>query len=222
MIFKPAGQRVSVEKYPDHYPYSHSRYAPSYLLAGNRYAGRPSPAGTMPVPRVGSMLLAQINVARMRAAPDSPAMGGFMAAVDPVYRLADRSAGFVWRLPGAGGHMPTCRDDADGWQVVNVSVWASYEALHDFVYRSGHGGLIRRRSAWFLPTRQPSTALWWLPDDRRPTLEQARARLALLRTEGPSPRAFSLRRRFDPDGRPVAARSYASRSTRAGSLRRTG
>ena len=129
------------------------------------------------------MLLAQINVARMRAAPDSPAMGGFMAAVDPVYRLADGSAGFVWRLPGAGGHMPTCRDDADGWQVVNVSVWASYEALHDFVYRSGHGGLIRRRSAWFLPTRQPSTALWWLPDDRRPTLEQARARLALLRNE---------------------------------------
>jgi hypothetical protein len=148
------------------------------------------------------MLLAQVNVARMRAAPDSPSMAGFMGVVDPVYRMAEASPGFVWRLPGAGGHIPTCRDDVEGWLVVNVSVWISYEALHGFVYRSHHGGLVRRRADWFLPTRQPSTALWWLPDDHRPGLEDARARLALLRNEGPSPRAFSLRRRFDPDGRP--------------------
>jgi Domain of unknown function (DUF3291) len=146
------------------------------------------------------VLLAQVNVARMRAAPDSPVMVGFMAAVDPVYRMAEASPGFVWRLAGASGHMPTCHDDTEGWLVVNVSVWVSYEMLHRFVYRSRHGGLVRRRADWFLPTRQPSTALWWLPDDHRPTLDEARARLALLRREGPSPRAFSLRRRFDPDG----------------------
>jgi Domain of unknown function (DUF3291) len=148
------------------------------------------------------MQLAQVNVTRMRAAPDSPVMAGFMAAVDPVYRMADASPGFIWRLHGAGGHMPTCRDDAEGWQVVNVSVWSSYEALHQFVYRSRHGGLVRRRAEWFLPTRQPSTALWWVPADELPELAAARARLALLRREGPSPRAFSVRRRFEPDGTP--------------------
>jgi hypothetical protein len=140
--------------------------------------------------------LAQVNVARMRAAPESPVMAGFMAAVDPVYRMAESTPGFVWRLRGAGGHMPTCRDEAQGWLIVNVSVWKTYEALHQFVYRSRHGGLVRRRTEWFLPTPQPSTALWWIPDDDRPSLDESRARLALLRREGPSPRAFSLRRRF--------------------------
>ena len=143
----------------------------------------------------------------MRAAPDAPAMAGFMAVIDPMYRIAEADPGFVWRLRGAGGHMPTCREGAEGWHVVNVSVWKSYEALHGFVYRSRHGGLIRRRAEWFRPTRQPSTALWWLPDDHRPELDEARARLALLRSEGPSPRAFTLRRRFEPDGTPSRRRA---------------
>jgi hypothetical protein len=149
------------------------------------------------------MLLAQVNVALMRAAPDSPTMAAFMAAVDPVYRMAEASPGFVWRLHGEGGHMPTRRDDTEGWQVVNVSVWQSYEALHQFIYHSQHGGLVRRRTEWFRPAPQPSTALWWLADDHRPELDEARARLTVLRREGPSPRAFSLRRRFEPDGRPT-------------------
>jgi hypothetical protein len=154
----------------------------------------------------GYVRLAQVNIARMRAGPDSPIMTGFVAAVDPVYRMAEDSPGFVWRLRGAGGHMPTCRDDAQGWLTVNVSVWDSYEALHQFVYRSRHGGLVRRRAEWFLPTPQPSTALWWVPDDYRPGLEESRARLTLLRREGPSPRAFSLRRRFEPNGTPSRRR----------------
>jgi Domain of unknown function (DUF3291) len=153
-----------------------------------------------------SARLAQVNVARMRAAPDSPVMAGFMAAADPIYRLAEDSPGFVWRLHGAGGHMPTCQDEAQGWLIVNVSVWESYEALHQFVYRTGHGGLVRRRGEWFLPTPQPSTALWWIEAGDRPGLDESRARLALLRREGPSPRAFSVRRRFEPDGTPIRRR----------------
>lgn len=152
------------------------------------------------------MQLAQVNIARMRAASDSPIMAGFMAAVDPVYRMAEGSPGFVWRLRGAGGHMPTCRDEAEDWMIVNVSVWDSYEALHRFVYRSRHGGLVRRRGEWFLPTPQPSTALWWVADDYRPGLDESRARLRVLRREGPSPRAFSLRRRYEPDGAPSRRR----------------
>lgn len=148
------------------------------------------------------MLLAQVNVARMRDAPDSPLMARFMATVDPIYQLAEASPGFIWRLCTADGHMPTRHDKADGWHVVNVSVWTHYQALHQFVYRSHHGGLARRRAEWFLPTRQPSTALWWLPDDHRPDLDQALARLTVLRREGPSSRTFSLRRRFGLDGTP--------------------
>jgi hypothetical protein len=150
--------------------------------------------------RMGQMRLAQVNVARMRAAADSPIMAGFVAAVDPVFRMAENCPGFVWRLRDAGGHMPTCRDEQHVWQVVNVSVWVSYEALHHFVYRSHHGAMVRKRAEWFLPTPQPSTALWWITNDHLPELDESLARLKILRRDGPSPRVFSLRRRFEPDG----------------------
>jgi hypothetical protein len=146
------------------------------------------------------MLLAQVNVALMRAGLDNPEMGGFVAALDPVNRMAEESRGFVWRLrDSGGGHLPATSDG----QVVNVSVWRSYEEMHAFVYRSHHGGLVKERQRWFLPTPQPSTALWWIVDTTRPTLDRALARLAHLRRHGPTPQAFGLRRRFDPSGRPV-------------------
>ena len=50
------------------------------------------------------MQLAQVNVARMRAGLDSAEMHDFVAAVDPVYRLADASPGLVWRLRSRDGH----------------------------------------------------------------------------------------------------------------------
>ena len=54
--------------------------------------------------------LAQVNVARMRDGLDTPAMHGFVAALDPMYRLAEESPGFVWRLrDGAAGHRPVTR-----------------------------------------------------------------------------------------------------------------
>jgi uncharacterized protein DUF3291 len=152
----------------------------------------------------GVPLLAQVNVARMRDALDSPRMGAFLAAADPLYRLAEESPGFVWRLRDAtGGHRPVERSDGDGLLVVNLSLWASYDALHAFTYRSAHGGFVRRRSEWFLPTPQPSTALWWVGEDDRPTADEGLRRLAVLRHYGPSPRAFSVRKRYDAAGRPA-------------------
>jgi len=146
--------------------------------------------------------LAQVNVARMRGPLSAPELAGFVAAFDPIARLAAESRGFVWHL--REGHRPLTVPDGTDFQVVNLSVWESYEALHAFTYRSLHGALVRRRAEWFRPTRQPSTALWWVPAGHRPTAEEALRRLALLRAEGPSPRAFGLRRRFTPDGRPVS------------------
>jgi len=87
--------------------------------------------------------------------------------------------------------------------VVNVSVWTDYASLHAFVYRSTHGQLLLRRKRWFRPTPQPSTALWWVEPDAHPTVDEALARLALLRANGPTPQAFSLLRQFDAEGRPL-------------------
>jgi Domain of unknown function (DUF3291) len=152
-------------------------------------------------------LLAHVNVARMRGGLDSAVMGGFLAAADPVYRLAEDSPGFVWRLWSGAGHAVVTLADS---LVVNVSLWESYESLHAFVYRSAHGAFVKRRAEWFLPTPQPSTALWWVAAGDRPTADEALDRLRYLRRWGPSPRAFSLRRRFGPDGRPAGS-AFATR-----------
>src|SRR3954449_8604170 len=89
----------------------------------------------------------------MRGPIDSPVMREFADGFDPVNSLADRAPGFVWRLQ-TGGHAPLVEDDGGLW-VVNVSLWRSYEALHDFVYRSPHAAYLRRRSRWFHPAAPP-------------------------------------------------------------------
>jgi hypothetical protein len=147
--------------------------------------------------------LAQVNVARMRSPLETPEMAGFVAAIDPVLRMAEDSDGFLWRYADGHGRNVTVRPDGDGTMVVNLSVWSSYEALHAFTYRSAHGAFIRQRNSWFVPIQQPSTALWWVTTGTRPTLDEALRRLAVFRRYGPSPRAFGIRRRYQPDGTPV-------------------
>ena len=146
--------------------------------------------------------LAQANVAGLRAPLDDPVMGEFVAALDAVHRLAERSDGFVWRLRTGAEHGLCVIRDGAGPAFLNLSVWRDYRALHAFVYRSRHGGLLRRRGRWFEPVQQPSTVLWWVPDGTRPTVEEATRRLRHLRSHGPDPRAFSLRRRFTAAGAP--------------------
>ena len=44
------------------------------------------------------MQLAQVNVGRLRAPTESPEIAEFVAALDRINALADRSPGFRWRL----------------------------------------------------------------------------------------------------------------------------
>ena len=143
--------------------------------------------------------LAQVNVSVARAPLDDPTMRGFVFAFNGTADLAARSPGFVWHLRTEPGEETQTRDGQ--LLVVNVSVWRDYASLHEFVYRSTHGQLLLRRQKWFLPTPQPSTALWWVSAGTRPTTEEALGRLDHLRAHGPSPVAFSLRRQFDASGR---------------------
>ena len=155
--------------------------------------------------------LAQVNAARLRFPVDDPRMVGFRVVIERVNRLADVTPGFVWRDPQAHRGLDRPADTSDSVEpvelltVVNLSVWEDYEALHRFVYHGPHGQLVRRQREWLLPTSGPTTALWWVRDGERPSADTALPRLAHLRAHGPTPRAFSVRRRFGPDGSPVTA-----------------
>ncbi|ETK33703.1 DUF3291 domain-containing protein [Microbispora sp. ATCC PTA-5024] len=146
--------------------------------------------------------LAQINVARPLHPAHDPRLDEFTGAIARITALAKRSPGFVWQYETADGHFPTSDLLGDPPVIFNLSVWATYQDLHDFTYRSRHGHYLRRRAQWFAPLPPPATALWWVPEGRRPTVEEAVARLGHLRRHGPTPQAFTVRRRFTADGRP--------------------
>jgi hypothetical protein len=53
--------------------------------------------------------LAQLNIARLRARLDSPQLADFIAGLEPINALADRSPGFVWRLQTEDGDATAIR-----------------------------------------------------------------------------------------------------------------
>ena len=146
------------------------------------------------------MHLAQLNVALGKATVDSPEMAEFAANLDRVNALADAATGFVWRLQDEDGNATSIRAYDDERMIVNLSVWASIEALWSFVYDSGHLEVMRRRREWFerLPTAY--VVLWWVPEGRIPTIEEALARLDQLEAHGPTAEAFTFKHRFAAPG----------------------
>ncbi len=142
--------------------------------------------------------LAQLNVARAVAPLDDPRMAGFVARLEEINRLAERSPGFVWRLQGPSGDATDHRVDDDPLVIVNLTVWDSPEALHDFTYRSDHRTVFAQRFDWFERWEGPSVVLWWQPAGTVPDLADAVRRLRLLAEQGPTAEAFTFRQRFAP------------------------
>jgi len=142
--------------------------------------------------------LAQVNIARMKAPLDDAAMAGFVARIEEINALADGSQGFVWRLAVGEGSSLYLRPYDDDRILFNMSVWRSIEALHDFVYRSGHVQLFRQRSDWFHRFDGGYVALWWVPEGHVPSVDEAKARLAHLQAHGPTPHAFTFKVPFPP------------------------
>ncbi len=147
--------------------------------------------------------LAQFNVARLAAPIDSPQMASFVALLDPINELAERSPGFVWRYTVPGENNAFSDRSLGEDEAVNLSVWESREALWDFAYRSRHLDVMRQRREWFRPHSRTYLVLWWVPAGTVPTVPEALERLLLLEDDGPSPKAFTFREAYDADGQPV-------------------
>ena len=144
--------------------------------------------------------LAQVNIMRLKAPLESEQLQPFVAALEPVNALAEQAAGFVWRLKGAEGDATEFRVFGDDMLLVNMSTWTSVEALHEYVYRTAHVEIMRRRREFALPVGagEVALALWWVPAGHRPSIKEAEERLRHLRAHGPTPFAFSPRSAFPP------------------------
>lgn len=144
--------------------------------------------------------LAQMNVGRILYAPDDPRMDGFMNRLDEINALAEASPGFRWRLQSDSGNATDIIVTDDERLLVNMSVWATVDALFEYVYRSDHRAVMVGRRQWFEKPESPFQVLWWVPAQHEPTPEEGLARLEHLRREGPTPEAFTFKTQYPAPG----------------------
>lgn len=143
----------------------------------------------------GNYELAQLNIARMLAPKDSPQLADFVANLDRINALAEAAPGFVWRLKDDSGSAMSFQPFGDDI-IVNLSVWRDVESLRAYVYESGHVDIMRRRAEWFARMGEAHLVLWWVAAGHRPDLGEAKERLTLLREQGPTTEAFSIKTAF--------------------------
>lgn len=155
---------------------------------------------TTPATPEAAYELAQVNIARLKAPLDSPQLKDFVDNLDPVNADAEAADGFVWRLKGDSGDATDVRVFGDEWLIINLTMWRDTNTLTAYMYQGRHREMLARRREWFERVQEAMTALWWVPAGHRPTVAEAESRLLHLRTNGPTPYAFTLRTSFPPQG----------------------
>ena len=152
--------------------------------------------------------LAQLNIAIMKEPLESPSMADFVANLDRINALAENSPGFVWRLQTEEGDATAMRPLGEG-TLVNMSVWHDAESLNEYVYKSAHVEIMGRRKEWFERVQEAYVVLWWIDKGHRPDIQEAIAKLELLRAKGPTAEAFTFRHAFLPPDAPQPQSRFA-------------
>jgi hypothetical protein len=135
--------------------------------------------------------LAQLNIGIIKGPMDSPLMADFANNLERINAVAATAI----------------RPFDDPNLLVNMSVWRDVASLNTYVYSSAHVEIMRRRREFFERMDAAFLVLWWVPRGHRPTVDEAMARLELLRAQGPSAQAFSFRHAFPPpDASPTQPR----------------
>ncbi len=147
------------------------------------------------------MHLAQFNIAEAIAPIDSPVMADFVNNTERINALADKSPGFVWRFTGDESDNPYSVQAFDSeFILVNMSIWKSWESLFDFVYKSEHAEIFKRKKEWFRKMPKMYMVLWYVEEGHIPTLEEAKERLGYLRKKGESAYAFTFKSKYQWNG----------------------
>lgn len=152
--------------------------------------------------------VAQVNIAKMLAPIESPVMAGFVANLDIINALAEKSEGFAWRLKEENNNATAVKIFDDDFLIINMSVWENTESLFQFTYQSNHAGIFKRRKEWFSKLAEMHMALWYIPKGHLPTVAEAIERLTYLRSHGETPFSFSFKKRFTVEEYCQVAETY--------------
>ena len=137
----------------------------------------------------------------LRAPITSPEIAGFVEQLDPINAIADTSPGFVWRLQTESGNATSVRAFDDDSILINMSVWRSLEELRDYVYRSAHVDVLRRRAEWFERLKETHLVRGGPPADRLPYTRGGRLADRARAAPGPDGGGVHVPHAIRPAGR---------------------
>jgi hypothetical protein len=122
----------------------------------------------------------------LKAERGEPEVQPFVDGIDAVYAVAERCPGFIWRFRDYA----TLGQPPVGPAARTLSIWEDMESLKHFVWNTLHGKFYARKDEWFLEPEEPMMVLWNVDPTACPTMEEAYAKLEMLRASGPSAEAF--------------------------------
>ena len=140
--------------------------------------------------------LAQVNIAKMLAPINDPIMQDFVNNLDRINVTADQAKGFVWRLQSEKDNATAIKVFEDESLVINMSVWADMDSLFNYIYKSGHIEVFKRKKEWFTKLQMMHMVFWFVQADHTPTPKEAKERLEHINTHGETPYAFTFKSKF--------------------------
>jgi hypothetical protein len=139
------------------------------------------------------MHIAQLNIAKMLGPIDSPIMADFVNNLEGINALAEESDGFIWRLTGEEDNATAIQVFDDMSIIINMSVWRDVDALKNYVYKTAHAEIMKRKKEWFSKMDSMHMVLWNIPEGHIPSPAEAKERLAYLNENGESDYAFTFK-----------------------------
>jgi hypothetical protein len=139
------------------------------------------------------MHIAQLNIAKMLGPIDSPIMADFVNNLEGINALAEESDGFIWRLTGEEDNATAIQVFDDMSIIINMSVWRDVDALKNYVYKTAHAEIMKRKKEWFSKMDSMHMVLWNIPEGNIPSPAEAKERLAYLNENGESDYAFTFK-----------------------------
>lgn len=134
--------------------------------------------------------VAQMNCGRLIFDPGDKRLEEFEDNLSKIYTLAERSPGFIWRVPDETIAEDLTAGGFDRRTSATVSVWQTYADLLCFTFQSAHGQFVDRRREWFERVDGPQLVIWSVAAGDRPGFSEALRRLDHLKTHGATPHAF--------------------------------
>lgn len=142
--------------------------------------------------------LVELNIARFKEPIDSPINQDFIDNLDVINAIAEAQPGFIWRLKGSGNDALDINAFDDPNIALNLSVWRDPESLKKFVFGNEfHRNIVKKKQKWF-SRLEFHLVLWWIPEGKIPTVEEAKRKLECLIENGPTSAAFTFSEIFKP------------------------